>query len=203
MTDQLLAEKTVIRALVEDWVVWRDGAEWEKLESLWWPEAVMVATWRRSGVLDFIEGCRAAWERGVQVRHTLGGTSVEVVTTRAISQSKMAITQRAQVEGVEVDVTCSGLFYDFLEKRDERWALLLRQPIYESDRCDPVDPAIRLSLDRNRLDRFPEGYRHLGYVQTLMGLDVSLDLPVSRGPAVERLRARGAEWLNQGVSPLD
>jgi hypothetical protein len=38
-----------------------------------------------------------------------------------------------------------GRFYDFLEKREGRWGLVLHQPIYEKDRMDPVDPAVRLS----------------------------------------------------------
>jgi len=44
--------------------------------------------------------------------------------------------------------------------------LLHRQPIYEKDRIDPVDPAARLELDAEALAKFPEGYRHLAYIQT-------------------------------------
>ena len=39
------------------------------------------------------------------------------------------------------DVVCTGRFYDFLEQRDGRWGIVLRQPIYERDRLDPIDPA--------------------------------------------------------------
>ena len=46
-------------------------------------------------------------------------------------------------------------FYDFLEKREGRWDLVLRQPIYEKDRMDPVDPAVQLELNREQLERFP------------------------------------------------
>ena len=66
---------------------------------------------------------------------------------RAIAQTKMTISQRAEVDGVLCDVVCTGRFYDFLEKRDGRWGLVLRQPIYEKDRLDPVDPAARSTLD--------------------------------------------------------
>ena len=47
---------------------------------------------------------------------------------------------------------------------------MLRQPIYEKDRLDPVDPATTLKLDPTLLTQFPEGYRHLAYVQTRIGL---------------------------------
>ena len=117
--------------------------------------------------------------------------------------------QRAEVEGVLCDVSCLGRFYDFLEKREVgggvpaepaergegRWGIVLRQPIYEKDRIDPVDPAASLVLDPELLARFPEGYRHLAYLQVRVGYPVKPDMPGLRGPEVERLYQRGAVWL--------
>ena len=117
---------------------------------------------------------------------------------RAISQTKMTISQRADVHGVSCDVVCTGRFYDFLEKRDGRWGIVLRQPIYEKDRLDPVDPAATVSLDPELLARFPVGYRHLAYAQTQIGYDVKRDMPGLVGPGVDRLYRRGAEWLAGG-----
>jgi hypothetical protein len=42
----------------------------------------------------------------------------------------MTITQRAKLHGVECDCICAGRFYDFFERRQRRWGLVLRQPIY-------------------------------------------------------------------------
>ena len=104
---------------------------------------------------DFIRVSREGFERGVRILHFLGGSSVDVAGDRAVAQTKMTITQRAAVHGVECDVVCTGRFYDFLERRDGRWGLVLRQPIYEQDRIGPVDPAARLELDRDALARYP------------------------------------------------
>ncbi len=65
-----------------------------------------------------------------------------------------------------VDVVCTGRFYDFFEKRGGKWGIVRRQPIYEKDRMDPVDPSAQLKLDPELLGSFPEGYRHLAYLQT-------------------------------------
>jgi hypothetical protein len=73
---------------------------------------------------------------------------------------------------------------------------VLRQPIYEKDRMDPVDPAARLTLDATVLAQFPVGYRHLAYLQTRIGYDVKRDMPGLKGPEVEALYARGGAWLN-------
>jgi hypothetical protein len=113
----------------------------------------------------------------------------------------MTITQRAPVHGIECDVVCTGRFYDFLERRDGRWGLVLRQPIYEQDRIGVVDPAARLELDRTALERYPVGYRHLAYLQEQQGFTVKQDMPGLVGPKVDALYASGARWL--AGEPLD
>ena len=51
------------------------------------------------------------------------------------------------------------------------------------------------ALDVELLARFPEGYRHLAYVQTLVGYEVKRDMPGLDGPELERLYEQGQEWL--------
>jgi hypothetical protein len=138
---------------------------------------------------------KQGFAKGVRILHFLGGSSIEVRGNRAISQTKMTISQRAPVHDVVCDVVCTGRFYDFLEKRDGRWGFVLRQPIYEKDRMDPVDPAAKLSLDQKLLSSFREGYRHLAYLQTQIGYQIKMDMPGLTGPEVEALCVRGASWL--------
>jgi hypothetical protein len=132
----------------------------------------------------------------VRILHFLGGTAVDVSDARAVAQTKMTISQRAVVHEVECDVVCTGRFYDFFERRDGRWGLVLRQPIYERDRLDPVDPVASVSLDPAVLGRFPAGYRHLAYLQALIGYDVKPDMPGLDGPEVEALYRDGDAWLS-------
>ncbi len=189
------AEQRAIRDLVENWAVWRDARLWDRFRTVWHADGRMMATWFQGGFEDFIKVNDEGWTRGVRILHFLGGSSIDVAGQRAIAQTKMTISQRAPVEGVICDVVCSGRFYDFLEKRKNRWGLVLRQPIYEKDRLDPVDPAAKLVLDRDLLARFPEGYRHLAYLQTKIGYQVKTDMPGIEGPELERLYVRGARWL--------
>jgi hypothetical protein len=137
----------------------------------------------------------------VNIIHFLGATTVEVNGHRAIAQTKMTINQRATVDGVQVDAVCTGRFYDFFEQRAQRWAIVRRQPIYEKDRLDPVEPGAKLALDRELLARFPEGYRHLGYLQTKAGFNVKLGLPGVRGAEVAKLYAEGVAWLRGSPKP--
>ena len=194
MTNDMV-ERLRVRQVVEDWAVWRDAGDWERFRTVWHPDGVMMATWFQGPADDFIAVTKEGWAKGVSILHLLGGSSIDVNGKRAIAQTKMTISQRAPVDGVICDVVCTGRFYDFFEKRDETWAIVLRQPIYEKDRLDPVDPGAKLELDRDLLAQFPEGYRHLAYLQTKIGFTVKRDMPMLKGAAVERLYARGAAWL--------
>jgi SnoaL-like domain len=198
MADRETADRLAIRDLVENWAVWRDAGDWERFGTVWHDDGRMMATWFQGTADEFIRVSREGFARGVRILHFLGGTSIDLSGDRAIAQTKMTISQRAEVDGVLCDVVCTGRFYDFLERRAGRWGLVLRQPIYEKDRLDPVDPAASLDLDAALLARFPEGYRHLAYAQTRIGYDVKRDMPGLTGPEVETLYARGARFLDGG-----
>ena len=50
------------------------------------------------------------------------------------------------------------------------------------------------------LAQFPEGYRHLAYLQTRIGYDVKKDMPGLKGAEVEALYRRGKAWLSGAAS---
>jgi hypothetical protein len=193
--NDVTSDRLVIRQLVEDWAVLRDARMWERFRTVWHEDGVMQATWFQGSRDEFIKVSEEGYARGVRILHFLGGSTIDVAGTRAIAQTKMTISQRAEVEGVLCDVLCTGRFYDFLEKREGRWGIVLRQPIYEKDRMDPVTPGAVPVLDKALLERFPPGYRHLAYLQTRIGYTVKPDMPGLKGPEVEALYARGAAWL--------
>jgi hypothetical protein len=195
------ADKRAIEEIVNNWVIWSDSGDWDRFATVWHDDGWMTATWFQGPAKEFARARRAGFERGVSIIHFLGAVTSEVVGARAIAQSKMTINQRASVDGVLVDVVCMGRFYDFFAKRAGRWGIVRRQPIYEKDRLDVVDPSAELTLEPALLARFPEGYRHLGYLQTKAGFDVKLGLPGLRGPEVAKLYAEGKAWLDGSERP--
>ena len=196
--DKDLLDRLAVRQLVENWVIWRDAGDWDRFRTLWHDDGRMMATWTQGTADEFIEMSKQGWAKGVSILHFLGGHSADLNGDRAIAQTKMTISQRAHVHDVLVDVVCTGRFYDFIERRNGVWGLVHRQPIYEKDRMDPVDPAAELVLDPRLLSRFPPGYRHLAYLQTQIGYKVKTDMPGLQGPEVEELYRRGATWLAGG-----
>jgi len=197
-TEQL--DRLAIAETINNWAVWRDAGDWERFRSVWHEDGWMTATWFQGPAEKFIEVSKAGFDKGVSILHFLGGTSIDLNGDRAIAQTKMTISQRAPVDGVLVDVVCTGRFYDFFEKRINTWGIVRRQPIYEKDRMDPLDPSAKLALDPALLAKFPEGYRHLAYLQTKIGFTIKLDLPQLKGPVIEALYAHGRAWLNGAPS---
>ena len=196
--DQELVDRLTIKQLVDNWVVWRDAGHWDRFRTVWHDDGVMQATWTQGTADEFIAMSKEGWAKGVSILHFLGGNSIDLAGDRAISQTKMTISQRARVHDVLVDVVCTGRFYDFIERRNGKWGFVLRQPIYEKDRMDPVDPAGKVELDQTLLMSFPEGYRHLAYLQSQIGYKIKLNMPGLKGDLVDALYKRGADWLAGG-----
>jgi hypothetical protein len=199
--------KLRIAEVVQNWALWRDAGFWDRFRTVWHDDGWMSATWFQGPASKFIDVSRRGFENGVSILHFLGGTSVDVSGKRAIAQSKMTISQRAEVDGVQVDVLCTGRFYDFFELRNiggnEEWRIVRRQPIYEKDRMDPLDPGVQLHLDKGLLNQFPNGYRHLAYLQSRLGFKIKRDMPELTGPVVQALYRRGEKWLNGDASAFD
>ncbi|RYX89055.1 MAG: nuclear transport factor 2 family protein [Comamonadaceae bacterium] len=198
--DTALHDELLVRRMIERWAVWRDAGDWESFATVWHPDGVMMATWFQGPFADFIRVTKEGWGKGVSILHFLGGSAIEVRGDRAIAQTKMTISQRGNVQGVDgapvlCDVVCTGRFYDFVLRHEGEWKLLHRQPIYEKDRIDPLDTTAQVKLDEARLAAMPKGYRHLAYIQTGIGYTVKMDMPMLEGPEVDALYRRGESWL--------
>ena len=74
-----------------------------------------------------------------------------------------------------------------------RYAPLTRRP--PDARCWTARHASTDLSPGELLERFPEGYRHLAYLQTQIGYNVKLNMPGLKGPEVEKLYAEGRAWL--------
>jgi len=194
MTDDA-RDRQAIRDCIEGWAIWRDSGDWASFRSCWHDGAIMNATWFQGLSDQFIEHAAKGFARGARSVHSLGGTAITLTGPRAIAQTRMTISVREVVEGALCDIVSTGRFLDFFENRAGRWAIVERQPIYDKDRLDPLDPSLPPKLDRELLNSLPEGYRHLAYAQARRGLPVKRDMPGSQGPELAALYERASAWL--------
>jgi hypothetical protein len=168
---------------------------WDRFREVWHEDGRMMATWFQGSRDEFIRVSEEGYRTGVRILHFLGGSTVDLVGTRAIAQTKMTISQRAKVDGVLCDVVCTGRFYDFFEKARPLGPGAAPADLREGPArsARPVGEA-RCSI-RNCSRAFPEGYRHLAYLQTRIGYTVKPTCRGSTGRRWKRLYARGAKWL--------
>jgi len=193
-------EKLSIYEVVQSWALYRDTGDWEGLRSTVHSDAHMTATWFDGSFEDFITAVQASWRKGSKSQHFLGGTVAQINGNKAIAQTRMSIMVRGALDNQVVDITCTGRFYDRVEKRDGKWKILKRNVIYEKDRMDLLDPSAQLTLDPHRLNKYPEGYQHLAYLQSTHGADVSVHLATGSGPALDTLVLEAQEWLNTPIA---
>ena len=107
----------------------------------------------------------------------------------------MTISQRLVLYGTEVDVTCVARFFDFFEQHEQGWRIVLREPVYEKDRLDPVVPGEVPTLDHQVLASLPPSCRHLLYCQMATGMGVHTDVLTARGDGLAKLHLDARDWL--------
>ncbi len=186
-TINALFDREAISRVVLQWGLYRDGGRWDCLRALYAPDALMCTTWFRGSAEEFVRLSIVAAAKGAHVQHFVGTPSISLNGDRAIAETRMTILVRAMVADTEVDVTCFGSFHE-------------RVPVYEKDRIDAVDPKRDIRLDPVALSRFAEGYRHLAYVQSLIGENLPRGLPTHGSEEEKALHAESIAWLSGGES---
>jgi hypothetical protein len=195
-TDDAILDRLAIRELVENWSIYRDNREWDRFLTVWHDDGVMMTTWGgKATPQQFVEAATKGFAKGDRMLHIVGGVTSLVEGDRGFAMSKLRIQQRGPVEGVVCDVVCIGVNFDFMEKREGRWGLVLRQPVYERDYIDPVDPNEKVELDPEIMERRPDGYQRLAYLQEGLGYTIKPDMPTEVGAEREALVAAREAWL--------
>lgn len=188
-------DRAAITQVVQDWGLARDDGRWGQLRACYTADAVSYTTWFVGPAAEFVERSIAAAQAGARVQHFIGAASITLAGDKAVVETRMILMVRGKLDGVEVDVTCWGRFHDCFVKRAGQWRILKRVPVYEKDRMDPVDPALRLTLDVEALATYPTGCCHLVYLQSRNGAHIAPDIAVPGSPVLARLEADSAAWL--------
>ena len=207
MNDAQLEDRQIIRELIDAWVIWRDGGDFERLGSLWRPDGFIMTTWCEATAAGVhraepprLGGGRPSlpyrqWGLGGGGRRA--GPSPSPRCRSSSGRPSTACWWTWPAEAVSAtpskSTTAAG---DFFRVR----------PFTRGDSMAPVDLGAEVKLDPELLATFPQGYRHLGYLQTKAGLPVNKNLPGAREvgrtrPADAQLAARrraGADPLGRG-----
>lgn len=200
-TDVLL-DQLQIAQLSYNWGNFRDTGKWDELRNCFTPDATMVTSWYKGPAAGFLEASiqgRAKQPKDRGGLHVFGGTTSEVRGNRATGETRITLLLRNMVHGKLVDITVYGRFIDCLLKTDGQWRIQAREPVYDKDNLRTVDPGDSIALDAAELAKYPQGFRHLAYVQASEGLNVTLSIPDPYSAEEQAIYAKGKAWL-EGAS---
>lgn len=192
-----LDDRLAITQLLVGWGLWRDTCNWTRLRACYSRDAQMRTTWFDGPAADFVTASeRMASSRKVSLQHFIGTPIIELNQDRALAMYRVVLLVRGELDGVPVDATCYGRFHDRLVKRGG-WQILRREPVYEKDRIEPVEPGSAIELDAQALAQFPAHYRYLAYMQWRGGATITPDLPAPLSEAERTLAQEDTQWLQE------
>ena len=191
-----LAHKQDIAELLQSWGHHRDQGRWPELLATFAPDGEIAVSWFRGRFVDFVERCRQSFAAGNRSKHLIWPPVVRLNGQRAVAEGNIAILVRQAIDGVLVDLTSYGRFFDRLEHRD-RWVVVERAAIYEQDRLDPVAPsdAFEAMMKSADVARFPAAYRYMAFRVLAAGRSLAEPVHCDGTAETAALKARYNSWL--------
>jgi len=158
-TDRQRADERAIERLLYRWAHARDFDDWSALADCFHDGATIHIAAISGTARDYVAQSRTLAARrtpGATSKHIVSAPLIEVCDDRAFSICHATLYIRRMVGGVEVDIESFMRFFDLIERRAERWAIVKRTGVYEKDRISAVDPAgFPAGLGRHRSRAIP------------------------------------------------
>lgn len=134
---------------------------------------------------------------GAHAKHIVAAPLIEVAGERAFSICHATLYVRRKVGGIDADIESYMRFFDFVERRQGRWAIVKRTGVYEKDRLMPVDPRGFPSgfWDGFDLAQFPPAKRFLSFAQAKNGTKADTTFISVHSPEEKALYQKGRRWL--------
>ena len=198
-TQDQMFDRFCISELCKGWPVYRDTSEWNNYRDLFLNDAYVWTTWGGATHIDqFIEKSKEGKAKGDFIMHRENGTLVDISGDRGIGKMKATITQRFTVQECPVDIECDCRFIFFVQKLTNiGWKIKYVKLFYEKDRCIPVDPNKIPKFDEQELEKYPEGYKYLGYAQRTLGHEILLGLPTLYNKGFTKMYEMMQKWLER------
>jgi hypothetical protein len=149
---QILSDKLAIAELVGLERLWRDLGEWDKLAGAYTEDATIRTTWFHGNARAFALESKTMAQKGRHSKHPITPIYVRVNGDRALVESRAAIQNRSEIDGVWVDMTQFVRFVSRVRRTVAGWRLQSFEGIYEKGTIAPVNPADALPFDWSEVE---------------------------------------------------
>lgn len=199
MTNRFEDEQGIAQLLFR-WAHARDTGDWDVLARCFHDDATIHIGWISGAASDYVARSRAqarSPEPGAHAKHIVAAPLIELGGDRAFCICHATLHVRRKVGGVEADIESFMRFFDLVERRVGRWAIVKRTGVYEKDRLSPVDPAgfPEAFWDGIDLGTFPPAKRFLCFAQVKNGGKPNTDFVSVNSPGEAALYQEGRGWL--------
>ena len=197
--DALLIEKLHILQLIQQWSLWRDYSNWEALRLCFAPHATMKVTVFTGQATAYVENAIRLDQNKTHKHisnHMVGGSAITIAGQKALAETSLTLMVRTVLNGVEIDLTGIGRFYDRFVKNNGAWQILHREVLFDKDYIKPVNPNAILSLNAKKLRHYPAHYRYNCLVVENFGLNPDLTSPAPGSVELTAFYSAAKDWLN-------
>ncbi|WP_199255923.1 nuclear transport factor 2 family protein [Mycolicibacterium mengxianglii] len=175
--------------------VHRDVGEWDQLGALFHPDAQIKLSWFTGPATDFVAASARMARSDLRTKHVIATPSIRFSRSglRAVTETNAIVV----VENRHVPLGAVGhsRFFDRVECRDGRWAIVERTAIYDfSSFTFPLGPVV--SIDAAAVSRYPIEYAALAYVLDLGGFPVGDTFATKDGDDEREMKRCAAQWLD-------
>jgi hypothetical protein len=200
-TDRQRADEHAIERLLYRWAHARDFDDCDALADCFHDGATIHIAAISGTARDYVAQSRALAARrtpGATSKHIVSAPLIEVCDDRAFSICHATLYVRRMVGGIEVDIESFMRFFDLIERRAGRWAIVKRTGVYEKDRMSAVDPAGFPPgfWDGIDLAQFPPSKRFLSFAQVKNGGSATDNFITVHSAEEAALYREGRRWLS-------
>jgi hypothetical protein len=179
-----------INKLVSGWM-YRDTAQWDKLQNIFTPDATIEVTWFEGRAADFINASKKMGTSQLSAKHLISNPVIEYKGNKAIAETDVMIV--VHNDSIKLGSTVHARFYDQIKRVDNEWKISRRQVFYDFGSFNyPTGP---VEIDQNIVEKFPIAYAPLGYLLNSAGYPVNRIFATKNSDAEKLIREQGQAWL--------
>ncbi len=175
----------------------RDRGWWQQMQDAFAPDSIVRLSWYRGDGAGFVDGSERMSGSGDKAVHRLSPPVIHLDADRAIAEMSCGVEFQVRIHDVPAHLVSYTRLNYRLQKRDDRWAVVQLDAIYERDTHTPAFPGDRVDIDGAAVSGYRLSYALLTFYLRSKGYVVADDLLGDDQPeAVTEFYDELLHWLH-------
>lgn len=154
----------------------RDRGWWPQMRHAFAPDSIVRLSWYRGDGPGFVDGSERMSGSGDKAVHRLSPPVIHLDADRAIAEMSCGVEFQVRIHDTPAHLVSYTRLNYRLEKRDDQWAVVQMDAIYERDTLTPAFPGDHIDIDSADVEEYRPSYALLSYYLAGKGYDIADDL---------------------------